>query len=180
MYGGWYCGITFWYNCRMKTFFDPATVNIVLDLFTALVLGMLIGLERLWAHKTASMRTYALVSMGSALFVITSNIMSYAYMADFKGTNPLVIIAEIVVGIGFIGTGLIFARDSKLMGLTTATGLWVSAGIGMASGFGLYKLAVIATFFTLFIFVVLWFIEQQLKKMKFFQHINDDTSVSVQ
>lgn len=152
----------------MEHFLDQATVTIILNLFIALILGMLIGVERLWAHKTASMRTYALVSMGSALFVITSNAMSYAY-ADFKGTNPLVIIAEIVVGVGFLGTGLIFAKDSKLMGLTTATGLWVCAGIGMASGFGLYTIAIAATVFTLFVFIVLWLIEQQLKKMKFFQ-----------
>ena len=164
----------FLYNkVHMEYIFDPATNQIILNLFVALVLGMIIGVERLWAHKTASMRTYALVSMGSALFVIVSNAMSYVYMADFKGTNPLVIVAEIVVGVGFLGTGLIFARDSKLMGLTTATGLWVSAGIGMASGFGLYRLAFIATVFTLFIFTVLWFIEQQLKKMKFFQHLDN-------
>jgi putative Mg2+ transporter-C (MgtC) family protein len=153
----------------MDQFFDIATVDIILKLFVALVLGMIIGTERLWAHKTAGMRTYALVAMGSALFVITSHEMSIAY-AGFAGTNPLMIIAQIVVGVGFIGTGLIFTKDSKLMGLTTATGLWVSAGIGMASGFGLYKIAIIATVFTLFIFIVLWGIEQQLKRMKFFQN----------
>ena len=132
---------------------------------------MIIGTERVWAHKTAGMRTYALVSMGSALFVIVSNEMIKMY-TGFPGTNPLMIISQIVVGIGFIGTGLIFAKDSKLMGLTTATGLWVSAGIGMASGSGLFNVAVLATLFTLGIFIVLWFIENQLKKTKFF---NDDS-----
>ncbi len=153
----------------MQNILDAGTIDIIMRLFVALFLGMLIGTERLWAHKTASMRTYALVSMGSALFVIISAEMVnyYSYLPD---TNPLVIVAQIVVGIGFIGTGLIFNKDSKLTGLTTATGLWVSAGIGMASGFGLYKIAIIAALFTLIIFTVLWFIEQQLRKMKFFQH----------
>ena len=81
--------------------------------------------------------------------------------------NPLMIVAQIVLGVGFLGTGLIFSKENKLIGMTTATGLWVSAGIGMASGFGLYRLAVIATFLTLFIFIVLWFLEETLKKTKF-------------
>jgi putative Mg2+ transporter-C (MgtC) family protein len=79
------------------------------------------------------------------------------------------ITAQIVVGVGFIGTGLIFSKESKMMGLTTATGLWVSAGIGMAAGFKLFNIAIIATILTLFIFIVLWFVEEQLKKTKYFK-----------
>ena len=148
-------------------FFDGATLDIILKLFVALLLGMIIGTERVWAHKTAGMRTYALVAMGSALFVIISSEMVEAY-TSFVGLNPLMIVAQIIVGVGFIGTGLIFSKDSKLMGLTTATGLWVSAGIGMAAGFGLFKIAIISTFFTLFIFMVLFYIEAKLKKSKYF------------
>jgi len=136
-------------------------------------MGMIIGTERLWAHKTAGMRTYALVSMGSALFVIISSEMVKVY-AGFSGMNPLMIVAQIIVGVGFIGTGLIFTKDSKLMGLTTATGLWVSAGIGMACGFGLYRIAIVGTIFTLFIFIVLWFVEEQFKKTKLFSEAVPD------
>ena len=153
----------------MENIFDQSTLDIVLPLFTALFLGMIIGTERVWAHKTAGMRTYALVSMGSALFVIVSSEMVKAY-AGFSGMNPLHIVAQIIVGVGFIGTGLIFTKDNKLMGLTTATGLWVSAGIGMACGFGLYNIAIIASVLTLFIFIVLWFLEEQLKKTQFFKN----------
>jgi putative Mg2+ transporter-C (MgtC) family protein len=60
------------------------------------------------------------------------------------------------------------------MGLTTVTGLWVSAGIGMASGFGLFSIAIIATILTLFIFIVLWFIEQQLRKTILFKDSNNN------
>jgi putative Mg2+ transporter-C (MgtC) family protein len=155
----------------MENFLNIGTLDIALRLFVALLLGMIIGTERVWAHKTAGMRTYALVSMGSALFVIVSNEIVKMY-TGFPGTNPLMIISQIVIGVGFIGTGLIFTRDSKLMGLTTATGLWVSAGIGMASGAGLFIIAILATVFTLCIFVILFFIEVQLKKTKFF---NDDS-----
>jgi putative Mg2+ transporter-C (MgtC) family protein len=155
----------------MQNIFNPATLDIALRLFVALVLGMVIGTERVWAHKTAGMRTYALVSMGSALFVVISNEMVRTY-AGFAGLNPLMIIAQIVLGVGFIGTGLIFSKDSKLMGLTTATGLWVSAGIGMAAGFGLFSIAFIASILTLFVFTVLWFVEDKLKKSKFFKDMD--------
>ena len=159
----------------MEHILDQSTIDIAIRLSIALLLGMIIGTERLWAHKTAGMRTYALVSMGSALFVVISSAMVDAY-AHFTGMNPLMIIAQIVVGVGFLGTGLIFTKDAKLMGLTTATGLWVSAGIGMAAGFGLYSIAIIATILTLFIFIVLWFIEQQLKKTKFFSNPETEDS----
>ena len=152
----------------MENFFDITTVDTLVRLFVALLLGMVIGIERVWAHKTAGMRTYALVSMGSALFVIVSNEM-VKYYTGMSGLNPLMIVSQIVVGVGFIGAGLIFTKDSKLMGLTTATGLWVSAGIGMAPGFKLFNIAIIATVLTLFVFIVLWFVEEQLKKLKFFK-----------
>ncbi len=157
----------------MQNIFDAATIDVMVRLFVALFLGMVIGVERVWAHKTAGMRTYALVSMGSALFVIVSNEM-VKYYSGFSGLNPLMIIAQIVVGVGFIGSGLIFSKESKMMGLTTATGLWVSAGIGMAAGFNLYGIAIISTIFTLFIFTVLWFVEEQLRKTKYFK---DNTSI---
>jgi len=153
----------------MEKFLDATTIDIIVRLLVALLLGMVIGTERVWAHKTAGMRTYALVSMGSALFVIISNEM-VKYYTGMAGLNPLMIVAQIVVGVGFIGSGLIFSKESKMLGLTTATGLWVSAGIGMAAGFGLFNIAIVATFLTLFIFVVLWFVEEQLKKSKFFQN----------
>jgi putative Mg2+ transporter-C (MgtC) family protein len=157
----------------MENFLSATMVDIITRLLIAVLLGMVIGTERMWAHKTAGMRTYALVSMGSSLFVVISNEMVKFY-TGMNGLNPLIIVAQIVVGVGFIGSGLIFSKDSKMMGLTTATGLWVSAGIGMATGFGLFNIAIISTILTLFIFTVLWFVEEQIKKSKFF---NDNPSV---
>ncbi len=153
----------------MQNILNPMNLDILTHLGVALILGMIIGMERVWAHKTAGMRTYALVAMGSALFVLISEEVVKMYIG-LPGLNPTMIVAQIIVGIGFIGTGLIFTKENKLMGLTTATGLWVSAGIGMACGFGLYSLALVATVLTLFIFIVLWFLEEKLRKSKF---VND-------
>jgi len=157
----------------MENFFDGPTFELIARLSVAMLLGIIIGTERVWAHKTAGMRTYALVAMGSALFVIISNEIVNAY-SGFTGMNPLIIVAQIIVGVGFIGTGLIFTKDNKLTGLTTATGLWVCAGIGMACGFGLYKISIVATFLTIFIFVALWSLEERLRKTKLFSESTSD------
>lgn len=127
-------------------------------------LGMVLGLERFVAHKTAGMRTYTLIAMGSALFVTISQIVA----AQFAGTanfDPLRIAAQVVAAAGFLGVGAIFHNDQRVSGITTASGLWVAAGIGMAAGFGLRELAVIVTILALFTFIVLWFIESFIRNM---------------
>lgn len=127
-------------------------------------LGIVIGIERLWAHKTATMRTHALVSMGSAMFIVISEMLAQSY-GSLAGFNPTQMAASVITGVGFLGAGLIIYHNSQISGVTTASGIWVSAGIGMAVGFGFYSLAIIATILTLFIFTVLWFIEQRLKNL---------------
>ncbi len=154
-------------------FFDPLTVSFLCKLFWAMIFGMIIGIERLLAHKTAGMRTYALVSMGSALFIIIS-LQVTTIFAGQTNFDPLRMAAQIIAGVGFLGAGLIMVKDQHITGLTSSTGLWVSAGIGMATGFGLYKISIIATVLTLFIFIVLWFIEQQLKKLSLFQKLEKE------
>ncbi len=144
---------------------SPMFNDYLIKLFVAMICGLIIGIERIIAHKTAGMRTYALVAMGAALFVIISDITVQLY-ANMAGYNPSSITAAVVTGIGFLGTGLMIWRDKEhLYGLTSATSLWVVAGIGMAVGYGAYDLAFAATVLTLFVFIVLWFFEQQIKKI---------------
>jgi putative Mg2+ transporter-C (MgtC) family protein len=148
----------------MEHIFNSVFNEYFIKLFLAMVFGMIIGTERIIAHKTAGMRTYALVSMGAALFVILAD-NSVVLYSHLPGYNPSVITAAIVSGIGFLGTGLMIWRDKEhLSGLTSATSLWVSAGIGMSVGYGLYTLGLLATVMTLFVFIVLWFVEQQIRK----------------
>lgn len=152
----------------MQNIFDPVTLEIICRLGVALLLGMFLGIERVWAHKTAGIRTYALVSMGAALFVAISEMMAQQY-GSLSSFDPSRIASQIVVGIGFLGAGAIMFQGNRPIGLTTAGGLWVAAGIGIASGFGLYNIAIIATILTLFVFVVLWFVEASLKKTNLYQ-----------
>jgi putative Mg2+ transporter-C (MgtC) family protein len=137
----------------------------ILSLLTAMLLGMVLGVERFLAHKTAGMRTYTLISMGSAMFVIISQMVTAQY--EFQTFDPLRIAAQVVAAAGFLGVGAIFHHRERVSGITTASGLWVAAGIGMACGFGLYKLAIVVTVLCLFTFIVMWFLEKQLRKLPF-------------
>ena len=128
------------------------------QLVLSLVLGMLLGLERSLVGKRAGMRTFALVSVGSCLFIVISETVvgRYISLVDF---DPLRVAAGIIAGIGFLGAGTIIF-DHELKGLTTAASLWATAGIGTAVGFGLYGIAIFTTIITLFVFEVLWHVEQ--------------------
>ncbi|MDD5431167.1 MAG: MgtC/SapB family protein [Candidatus Pacebacteria bacterium] len=140
--------------------FDSQTLDILQRIVFAVVLGAIVGIEREFAHKTAGMRTHALVSVGSALFSIVSS--------AFSGPNadPSRIAAQIVTGIGFIGAGLIIFQQQKIQGLTTAAGVWAVAAIGMACGFALYSVAVLGALSIIVIFVILWPIEHFIEKIR--------------
>jgi putative Mg2+ transporter-C (MgtC) family protein len=139
--------------------------EIILRLAVAVGLGMLIGAERLLVKQAAGMKTHALVSMGSALFIIISEMLAIKYAGIGGGFDPSRVASQIIVGIGFLGAGSIILQGSRLIGITTAGGLWVTAGIGMAAGFGLFSIAVLATLLVLFILVVVNIFEKPIRKM---------------
>ncbi|OGI65404.1 hypothetical protein A3A95_00955 [Candidatus Nomurabacteria bacterium RIFCSPLOWO2_01_FULL_39_18] len=138
--------------------------EIILRLVVAVGLGMLIGAERLLVREAAGMKTHALVSLGSALFIIVSEMLAIKY-AGVGGFDPARIASQVIVGIGFLGAGSIILQGSRLIGLTTAGGLWVTAGIGMAVGFRLFSMAIIATVLVLFILVIGNLLEKPIRKI---------------
>ncbi|MEI8123671.1 MAG: MgtC/SapB family protein [bacterium] len=141
-------------------------VDIIVRIAMAVGLGALLGVERTLAGKTAGLRTYAMVSLGSCLFIIISQIVSLNNINLFS-FDPLRIGAQIIAGIGFIGAGLVILKDNKIVGLTTAAGIWVSSGIGMACGFGLFSIAVVALISAIVIFTVFWLLEKLLRKINY-------------
>ncbi|MFA6520710.1 MAG: MgtC/SapB family protein [Candidatus Paceibacterota bacterium] len=136
--------------------------EIIIRLALAMVLGLLIGAERLLKKEEAGMKTHALVSMGAAVFVIISEMIAIKY-SSVGGFDPTRIASQVIVGIGFLGAGSIILRDSRLVGLTTAGGLWVTAGIGMAAGLGFYGLASIATVMVLLVLTVVNIVEKPIR-----------------
>ncbi|MBR4293966.1 MAG: MgtC/SapB family protein [Bacteroidaceae bacterium] len=126
------------------------TMDFVLRLVVAGILGVLIGLEREYRAKEAGYRTHFLVAVGSALLMIVSQ-HGFDDMLGKEGVglDPSRIAAQIVTGIGFIGAGTIILNRQIVRGLTTAAGIWATAGIGMCAGAGMYALAISATVLTL-------------------------------
>ena len=140
--------------------FSTETLEMIYRLTLAAVLGMSIGLEREYRGKPAGLRTYTLVALGAALFTL----MSIKSSLGTPYFDPSRIASQVVVGIGFIGGGLIFLKGDAVMGLTTAAGLWVAAAIGMAVGFGFYIVSIYATALAFFILWLLRKIEGKMPK----------------
>lgn len=114
------------------------TLDTLIRLVVALVLGGAIGMEREYRSKDAGFRTHFLVALGSAVFTIISQ-------TGFSGGDPARVAAQVVSGIGFLGAGTIIFQRNFIRGLTTAAGLWVTAAVGMACGVGMYLLAACGT-----------------------------------
>lgn len=114
------------------------------ELGLAFLLSALIGLEREIRQKSAGLRTYTLVGLGSALILLVSKYgFSNIIEQNRVVLDPSRIAAQIVSGIGFIGGGLIFVRKDIVRGLTTAATVWLTAAVGMACGAGLPILALV-------------------------------------
>ena len=120
-------------------------LEMVLRFLLAFALGAGIGFQRERAGKTAGLRTHILVSSGAALFTLVS-------IYGFSGAAVDIsrVAAAVVVGVGFIGAGVIFRgrQEEEVAGLTTAATIWVTAAIGLAAGAGMYLISVIATALT--------------------------------
>ncbi|MBR6648250.1 MAG: MgtC/SapB family protein [Bacteroidaceae bacterium] len=124
--------------------------DFILRIFVAGLMGALIGLEREYRAKEAGYRTHFLVSMGSALLMIVSQYGFDTLLGETGiGLDPSRIAAQVVTGIGFIGAGTIIINKQIVRGLTTAAGVWVTSGIGLAIGAGMYVLGICATFLVL-------------------------------
>ncbi len=109
----------------------------------AAVLGGLIGLNRQHLRKPAGVRTMLMVALGAALFTLVG--LHVADSAEPRGIDALSrIIQGVVGGIGFLGAGIIIRDRGRVRGVTTAAGLWVTAGVGVACGLGATMLAVLA------------------------------------
>ena len=126
------------------------TWDFMFRLLVAGLLGGVIGWDREYRAKEAGLRTHFLVALGSALMMIVSQ-HAFVDVLDRPGygLDPSRIAAQVVSGIGFMGAGTILIQKQFVRGLTTAAGLWATAGIGLAVGGGMYWVGVIAMVFTL-------------------------------
>ncbi len=132
--------------------------EILVRLLISLGLGAAIGLEREIRESAAGLRTNTLVCLGATLFTLVSiNLFS-------PGVDITRIAAQVVVGIGFIGGGVIFREKNKVLGLSTAATLWVVAAIGLLVGIGDYFTATLTTGIALLVLIFGTYIEKSLLK----------------
>jgi len=142
----------------MRAFFDLTGQGRLQleELALAFILSALVGLEREIRQKSAGLRTYTLVGVSAALFMLISKYGFLDVLVDNRVVvDPSRVAAQIVSGIGFIGGGVIFMRRNVVRGLTTAASVWLTAALGMACGAGLPVLAVATTighFIIMFLF----------------------------
>ncbi len=127
----------------------PQLAELLLRIVMATLCGALLGLERTKRFKEAGIRTYLLVACSAAAIMIVSK---YGFvdssLAGFPGARDADgarLAAQVVSGIGFLGAGMIFRHDNKVSGLTTAAGIWATAGIGLAFGAGMYVIGLFTT-----------------------------------
>ena len=107
----------------------------------AVVLGMILGLDRERVHSAAGLRTHMLVCLGAALMVLAGHVAGFQHDAESR------VIQGIIAGIGFLGAGTILkvSEEVEVHGLTTAASIWVTAAVGIAAGLGHLWLSIVAT-----------------------------------
>ena len=129
----------------MENIFGTRELDFLLNLGISLVCGVLIGVERELKGKPAGISTQTLVITGAMMFAYFSGVLG--------GGDPGRIAAQIVSGVGFLGAGIILKSEKKgkISNLTTAASIWFAAAVGMALGFGMHIIAVVAALYAVFI-----------------------------
>lgn len=141
------------------------TEEMFLRLFTALFIGMVIGFERKLVHKEAGMRTYGILSLACATFMLTAVMIGDNFETAQETWRALAgVVGSIITGVGFMGVGLIFysKEDHARVGLTSAATLLGTAALGATCGLGFYKIAIISAGLLVFTLTVVFYFEYAL------------------
>jgi len=126
-------------------------IEFLIRLVIAVFCGAIIGYERERKSKDAGIRTHVIVTVSAALMMIVSkygfaDLVSHGeYIVGTNGVDPARIAAQVISGVGFIGAGVIFHDKNNTKGITTASGIWAMAGIGISIGAGMYGVGLFAT-----------------------------------
>ena len=131
-----------WEQCDavMEYLRDLNLLSITLRIILSVLIGGILGIERGTKNRPAGLRTYILVCLGSALVMMTNQYVCTAYQTG----DPVRLGAQVISGIGFLGAGtIVLTGRNKIMGITTAAGLWAAACCGLAIRIGFYEGAVL-------------------------------------
>ena len=143
----------------IQIFVKMMPVNeLLIKLLLSLAIGGAIGLERELRSKSAGFRTLMLICLGATLFTIFSQYIGH-------GTSPDRIASNVVVGIGFMGAGVIFRNNNRVNGITTAASIWLSAALGVGIGCGYYMASVLGCALVVSILVIFSSMDRILDKL---------------
>lgn len=145
-----------------KVLKDFNLISVIVRIFLAMFLGGIIGIEREKSKRPAGFRTHILVCVGASMTALIGLFVWYE-MGDV--TDPVRISAQVISGIGFLGVGTILVKEhDHITGLTTAAGLWTTAAIGIACGYGFYSAAFLGTFVVTITSAILFKLEKGTRK----------------
>lgn len=150
--------------------------SVTYKIILAFLIGGLIGIERGKHGRAAGMRTHILICVGASLAAIIGINVSTTY----GSTDPTRIAAQIIASSGVIGAGTILIRRGSIVeGLTTAAGLWSTAIIGLAIGFGLYEGALVTAILTIIAMAILNYFEfSKIKEIRLYMELNDAKKIN--
>jgi putative Mg2+ transporter-C (MgtC) family protein len=139
---------------------DPQSAEFWLRLGTAIFCGGIIGLERQLRGKAAGIRTSILICLGTELFV--------GLGSSFGGerVDPTRVLAQVVTGIGFLGGGVILAREGSIIGVTSAAVIWVLAALGSLIGLGHLVAAIVLTILTVALLIGVELLESVFRRLR--------------
>lgn len=145
--------------------------EILLRFLLAALWGGIVGAEREYRSKSAGFRTMIMISIGACFFTMIST--------DLGGNgNPDRLAAGVVTGIGFLGAGVIFRGESRVLGITTAASIWTVAAVGMGIGAGLYTASAYASLLVLIVLALLPSLEDVIDRLHQFRTYTITYSIS--
>jgi putative Mg2+ transporter-C (MgtC) family protein len=161
---------------------QPDFVEYLTKILLAIMLGGLIGIERELTYHWAGLRTHMLVSLGASMFMFLNDLESLSVGSDVGVTLDITRLATgVIMGIGFLGAGVIFKEGVSVRGLTTAASIWVTAAVGLLVGVGKFKIAIIATAIIIIVLYSDFLMEKRFIKSReivfMYIRLNDKTDV---
>ena len=148
---------------------EPGWLEVTIRLLVAMLVGLVIGMEREYTNRPAGLRTHILVALGACVVAITGEMVFSHYHALGANSDPARLAAQVISGVGFLGAGTILRDGATVKGLTTAASLWAVACLGIAAGFGYHFVALAGM---ILIFVTLTILEVLQNK---FMHTHSTT-----
>jgi putative Mg2+ transporter-C (MgtC) family protein len=139
---------------------DPFRPEFWAAVGTAALCGVIVGLERQIRGKPAGIRTSILICLGTTVFIRLGIVVAGS------GGDPTRVLGQVVTGVGFIGAGVMLAREGLIRGVTSAAVIWILAGIGAVVGFGEYSAAVILAVVTVALLAGMEFLERRVRALR--------------